>query len=70
MKYQRGNVFIEVEKVDGFGKKHGLWIGTNDPNQMVKVASFGSEDKARTFCKWLDYMFGLNDDGVEVKWDV
>jgi hypothetical protein len=36
---------------------------------MVKVASFGSEDKARLFCKWLDYMFGLNNDEQAVKWN-
>jgi hypothetical protein len=68
VRYQRGNVFITVEKVDGFGKNHGLWIGTDNPNQMVKVASFGNEDKARLFCKWLDYMFGLTDEG-SVKWE-
>lgn len=68
MRYQRGNVFISVEKVDGFGKNHGLWIGTDNQNQAVKVASFGNEEKARLFCKWIDYMFGLTDEG-SVKWE-
>jgi len=68
MTYKRGQVSISIKKVDGFGKNHGLWIGTDNPNQMVKVASFGSEEKARLFCKWLDYMFGLTEEG-SVKWD-
>lgn len=68
MTYKRGNVFISVQKVDGFGKNHGLWIGTDHPNQIVKVASFGNEDKARLFYKWLEYMLGLTDEG-SVKWD-
>ena len=35
----------------------------------VKVASFGSEDKARLFIKWLDYIIGATDDEGSVKWD-
>lgn len=69
MRYEKGNVIISVEQIDGFGKNPGLWIGTNDPNQCVKVASFGSEDKAKTFCKWLEYLLGLNDDETKVKWN-
>ena len=59
MRYERGNVIIEVSKVDGFGKNPGLWIGTKNPNTVSKVASFGSEDKANTFMKWFEYMIGL-----------
>lgn len=66
-RYERENVIISVETIDGFGKNPGLWIGTKDPNQMVKVASFGSEDKAKQFCKWLDYMLGTDDDERAVK---
>lgn len=66
MQYEKGNVIISVEKIDGFGKNPGLWIGTKDPNKRVKVASFGSQDKANLFCKWLDYLMGF---GKEVKWD-
>lgn len=68
MTYKRGDVSISVYQLDGFGKKPSLWIGTDEPNQMVKVASFGSKDKADTFCKWLEYMLGLNDDESAVQW--
>lgn len=66
MTLNRDNVIISVEKIDGFGKKPGLWIGTKDPNQLVKVASFGSEDKAKQFEKWLRYIIGISSE--EVKW--
>ena len=59
MRYERGNVVIAVQTIEGLGKNPGLWIGTNNPNGVWKVASFGSEDKARTFCKWFEYMIGL-----------
>ena len=62
MRYNKGGVIISVSQVDGFGKKPSLWIGTEDPNQLVKVASFGSEDKANMFCKWLDYICGASND--------
>lgn len=60
MVYKRNGVTISVERVDGFGKNPALWIGTENPNQIVKVASFGSEDKANQFCKWLEYILGDN----------
>ena len=66
MKYSYQNAYISVEQIDGFGKNPSLWIGTEKPNQAVKVASFGSEDKAQQFIKWLDYLFGYKD---EVKWE-
>lgn len=69
MTYKRGQVSISVHQLDGFGKNPSLWIGTDEPNQMVKVASFGSEDKARLFCKWLEYILGLRNNVQEVKWD-
>ena len=69
MTYKRGQVSIYVYQLDGFGKKPSLWIGTDKPNQMVKVASFGSKDKADTFCKWLEYLLGLSNDEQAVKWD-
>lgn len=59
MTYQRDDVLISVEKIDGFGKYPGLWIGTENPNMMVKVASFANNDKANKFCKWLEYMLGV-----------
>lgn len=69
MKYKRGGVSISVYQLDGFGKSPALWIGTDEPNQMVKVASFGSEDKAKLFCKWLEYLLELSNDGQAVNWD-
>lgn len=69
MKYKRNDVSISVERIDGFGKNPGLWIGTDNPNQCVKVASFGSEDKAKLFCKWFEYVTGLNMGREAVKWD-
>lgn len=61
MSYERGNVIIEVSKVDGFGKNPGLWIGTKNPNTVSKVAVFRSDDKARLFEKWFEYMMRLTD---------
>ena len=67
MKYSRNDVGINIsiEQVDGFGKNPGLWIGTDFPNQSIKVASFGSEKKAKQFIQWLDCLIGHTD---EVKW--
>lgn len=67
MRYERGNVVISVNQIDGMGKNPGLWIGTNDPNTVWKVASFGSADKAQTFCKWFEYMIGLRQNEPEEK---
>ena len=69
MRYTFGNTVIAVQTIDGFGKNPGLWIGTDNPNQMVKVASFGNEDKAKLFCKWFEYITGINRDRAEVEWD-
>ena len=64
-KYKRGRASIAVYQLDGFGKNPGLWIGTE--NQAIKVASFGSQDKADLFCRWLEYILGLNNDAPDVK---
>lgn len=69
MTYKRGGVSISVYQLDGFGKNPSLWIGTDEPNHMVKVASFCNKDKADTFCKWLEYLLGLSDDEQAVKWN-
>lgn len=69
MTYKRGNVGISVYQLDGFGKNPALWIETENPNQAVKVASFGSPEKAKLFCKWLEYILGLNNDEQDVKWE-
>ncbi len=65
MRYKRGNVIISIYQLNGFGKNPSLWIGTEKPNQMLKVASFGNADKAEQFCKWLDYLLGEKDDPPE-----
>ena len=67
MRYEKGNAVIAVETFDGFGKHPGLWIGSKNPNTLCKVASFGSDDKAQTFCKWFDYFVNLK--GKEPKED-
>lgn len=69
MRYEHGNTVIAVETIDGFGKHPGLWVGTNNPNTLCKVASFGNHDKAMLFCKWIEYMFAISDEepSLEVK---
>ena len=69
MIYRYKDVTIAVEQIDGFGKYPGLWLGTDQPNEFVKVASFGNERKAKAFCKWFEYIVGLNDDRKAVKWE-
>lgn len=68
VRYERydAGIAITVEKIEGFGKNPGLWIGTKEPNQLVKVASFGNEKKAELFVRWLDCLIGHTD---EVKWE-
>lgn len=64
MTYSRGNYCISVEQIDGFGKRPGLWLG--EGNQLLKVASFGSEEKAQKFEDWLEFfMFGTPIDGED-----
>lgn len=69
MTYKRGQVSISVHQLDGFGKRPALWIGTDDPNQTVKVASFRSDDAAELFCKWFEYLIGLTNDEQAVMWE-
>lgn len=57
MTYGKGERKIYVEKIDGFGKYPGLWVG--DGNCLIKLASFGSYEKADIFQKYLEYfLFG------------
>ena len=58
MIYKRGDFGISVSQVDGFGKKPSLWI--HDKNSMIKVASFGSEEKAKMFMDYLDWLVLIN----------
>lgn len=56
--YRRGDYGISVEKIDGFGKNPGLWIHHN--NVATKVASFGSDEKAKRFTEYLNYLVLIN----------
>lgn len=60
MTFNRSGTVISVEKVDGFGKMPGLWVGNN--REQLKVASFGNEKKAEIFCKYLEFVSGITDD--------
>ena len=60
MVFRKGDVCIIAETSrneqlnDAFGKRPCLWVGAG--NQLVKVASFSNEDRARTFCNWMKYI--------------
>ena len=60
MLYKRGEFGIAVEQIDGFGKMPGLWVC--EQNCMCKVASFGSEEKAKAFITFMDWiLFGYTE---------
>lgn len=60
--YSKGSNIISVEFRPLLGKtKPELYVGSE--NQLLKVGTFGSEDKARVFCKYLEHFFGLKKDG-------
>ena len=69
MRYVRGNTVVAVQTIDGFGKNPGLYIGTENPNMVWKVASFKSADSANMFMKWFEYMVGLSKPPEEVNGD-
>lgn len=58
MIYKRGDFGVSVSQVDGFGKNPSLWV--HDKNSMIKVASFGSEEKAKMFMSYLEWMLFQN----------
>ena len=58
MIYKRGDFGISVSHVDGFGKRPSLWV--HDKNTMIKVASFGSEEKAKMFMAFLEWLVMAN----------
>ena len=58
MIYKRGDYGISVSQIDGFGKRPSLWV--HNKNTMTKVASFGSERKAKMFLKYLDWFMLIN----------
>ena len=65
MVYKRGDYAISVEQIDGFGKNPGLWI--HKGNEAIKMASFGSIEKAERFMKYLDYLLLINGKEPEEK---
>ena len=63
MTYIRGPIEISVEQIDGFGKYPSLWIKSlAEPNARIKVASFGSYEKAKIFEMHLQKLLGLDGD--------
>lgn len=55
MCFSKGHKIISIER--WFDEKRpGLYVG--EGNQLLKVASFGSEEKARIFVKMLQEFFG------------
>ena len=58
MIYKRGDFGVSVSQVDGFGKRPSLWV--HNKNCMIKVASFGSEEKAKMFLEYLDWLCLIN----------
>ena len=59
--YRRGEYEFSVEQIDGFGKNPGLWIHDTKNNASIKVASFGSKEKAELFEKYFAEMFGIKE---------
>ena len=58
MIYKRGDYGMSVSQIDGFGKRPSLWV--HNKNTMIKVASFGSEEKAEMFLKYFDWFVLIN----------
>ena len=57
MTYSKGHKMISIEKKPLLGKvKPELYIG--EGNQLLKVACFGSVEKAEKFEEFLQYFFG------------
>ena len=63
MTFRKGEYGIVIEQVEGFGKRPGLWVLKG--NTQMKMASFGSEEKAKEFEKYLKYFFFNNPIEVE-----
>jgi len=63
MIYKRGDFGVSVSQVDGFGKRPSLWV--HNRNCMIKVASFGSEEKAKMFLKYFEWLCLINGEPPE-----
>ena len=50
---------VKKKVIDGFGKNPGLWIRSQTENAVIKVASFGSKEKANMFVDYLMKFLGL-----------
>ena len=58
MTYSKGHKMISIEMKPLLGKvKPELFIGEGN-EMLMKVASFGSVEKAEKFEEWLRYFFG------------
>lgn len=57
MVYSKDHKMIAVEYKPLFGNKRPVLV-VGEGYQMVKVASFGSVEKAEMFEEWLRYFFG------------
>ena len=56
--YGKGDKVIDIEMQPFFGKRPELYVGNR--NELVKVASFSNEKKAKMFEEWLQYFFGVS----------
>lgn len=56
MCFSKGRKMIGIEQWSVHEKRPGLYIG--EGTQLLKVASFGSEEKARLFIEMLKEFFG------------
>ena len=57
MTYSKGHKMISIEYQPLFGKvRPELYVG--EGTQAIKVACFGSVEKAKKFEEWLRYFFG------------
>ena len=57
MTFNKSGLVISVDKIDGFGKNYGLYVGNK--RELVKVATFGNDKKAEMFCRYLEYIAGI-----------
>ena len=58
MIYKRGDFGVSVSQVNGFGKNPSLWV--HNKNAMIKVASFGNDEKAKMFREYLEWLILAN----------
>ena len=56
--YKRGDFGISVSQFDRPGTSLSLWVLCKD--KMIKVASFGSEEKAKMFLQYFDWLVMVN----------